>query len=30
VVRAIADDIAAFSDGRIYDDVTMLVIRRNL
>jgi serine phosphatase RsbU (regulator of sigma subunit)/putative methionine-R-sulfoxide reductase with GAF domain len=29
VVRAIADDIAAFSDGRIYDDVTMLVIRRN-
>jgi serine phosphatase RsbU (regulator of sigma subunit) len=29
IVRAIADDIAAFSDGRIYDDVTMLVIRRN-
>jgi serine phosphatase RsbU (regulator of sigma subunit)/putative methionine-R-sulfoxide reductase with GAF domain len=28
VVRAIADDIAAFSDGRIFDDVTMLVIRR--
>ncbi len=29
IVSAIAEDIAAFSDGRIYDDVTMLVIRRN-
>ena len=29
VVRAIADDIAAFSDGRIYDDVTLLVIKRS-
>lgn len=29
LVRAITEDIAAFSDGRIYDDVTLLVIRRS-
>ncbi len=28
IVTAIADDVAAFSEGRIYDDVTLLVIQR--
>ena len=28
IVSAIADDVAAFSEGRIYDDVTLLVLQR--
>jgi serine phosphatase RsbU (regulator of sigma subunit) len=28
IIKAIADDVAAFSDGRIYDDVTMVLIKR--
>jgi serine phosphatase RsbU (regulator of sigma subunit)/putative methionine-R-sulfoxide reductase with GAF domain len=29
IVTAIADDVSAFSEGRIYDDVTLLVIQRS-
>ncbi|MBM4414144.1 MAG: GAF domain-containing protein [Chloroflexi bacterium] len=29
IVTAIADDVSAFSEGRIYDDVTLLVIQRH-
>ncbi len=29
IVTSIADDVAAFSEGRIYDDVTLLVIQRD-
>lgn len=28
IVTAIADDVAAFSEGRIYDDITLFVIQR--
>jgi len=28
IIEAIADDVASFSDGRIYDDVTMVLIKR--
>ncbi len=28
IIKAIADDVATFSEGRIYDDVTMLLIKR--
>jgi serine phosphatase RsbU (regulator of sigma subunit) len=28
IVTAIADDVSAFSEGRIYDDVTLLVLQR--
>lgn len=28
IIKVIADDVATFSEGRIYDDVTMIVVKR--
>jgi serine phosphatase RsbU (regulator of sigma subunit) len=29
-IQAIADDVTAFSEGRIYDDVTMFLVKRKI